>query len=55
LGNSIGEIILFDNQVVLYRFHEDVFFYIVGMPEENEAMLLVILNAFSDAVSMLLR
>lgn len=25
------------------------------MPEENEAMLLVILNAFSDAVSMLLR
>ncbi|KAG0340752.1 Golgi-to-ER vesicle coat component [Podila humilis] len=50
-----GEIILFDNQVVLYRFHEDVFFYIVGMPEENEAMLLVILNAFSDAVSMLLR
>lgn len=50
-----GEIILFDNQVVLYRFHEDVFFYIVGMAEENEAMLLVILNAFSDAVSMLLR
>ncbi|KAF9160393.1 Golgi-to-ER vesicle coat component [Actinomortierella ambigua] len=50
-----GEIIMFDNQVVLYRFHEDVFFYIVGMPEENEAMLLVILNAFSDAVSMLLR
>ena len=50
-----GEILLFDNQVVLYRFHEDVFFYIVGMPEENEAMLLVILNAFSDAVSMLLR
>ncbi|KAI8347899.1 Longin-like domain-containing protein [Mortierella sp. GBAus27b] len=49
------EILLFDNQVVLYRFHEDVFFYIVGMPEENEAMLLVILNAFSDAVSMLLR
>lgn len=54
-GRNIGEIILFDNQVVLYRFHEDVFFYIVGMPEENEAMLLVILNAFSDAVSMLLR
>lgn len=50
-----GEILLFDNQVVLYRFHEDVFFYIVGMPEENEAMLLMILNAFSDAVSMLLR
>ncbi|CAO3563014.1 unnamed protein product [Mortierella alpina] len=24
-----GEILLFDNQVVLYRFHEDVFFYIV--------------------------
>jgi hypothetical protein len=50
-----GEILMFDNQVVLYRFHEDVFFYIVGMPEENEAMLLVILNAFSEAVSTLLR
>ncbi|RIB05631.1 Longin-like domain-containing protein [Gigaspora rosea] len=50
-----GEIILYDNHVVLYRSNIDVFFYVVGSVEENELLLSTILNAFYDAVSSLLR
>ncbi|CAG8542307.1 106_t:CDS:2 [Funneliformis caledonium] len=50
-----GEIILYDNQVVLYRNSIDVFFYVVGSSEENELILNNILNAFYDSVSSLLR
>lgn len=51
----IGEVILYDNQVVLYRSNIDIFFYVVGSMEENELILLSMLNAFYDAVSTLLR
>jgi len=50
-----GEIILYDNHVVLYRNSIDVFFYVVGTTEENELLLNSILNAFYEAVSSLLR
>ncbi|KAG1437185.1 hypothetical protein G6F56_013228 [Rhizopus delemar] len=50
-----GEIILYDNQIVLYRSNIDIFFYVVGSLEENELILLSMLNAFYDAVSTLLR
>jgi hypothetical protein len=52
---KLGEIILYDNQVVLYRVSIDVYFYVVGSPEENELILLSMLNTFHDAVSSLLR
>ncbi|KAI7906555.1 Longin-like domain-containing protein [Cokeromyces recurvatus] len=50
-----GEVILYDNQIVLYRSNIDIFFYVVGSMEENELILLSMLNAFYDAVSTLLR
>ncbi|CEP16445.1 hypothetical protein [Parasitella parasitica] len=50
-----GEVILYDNQVILYRSNIDIFFYVVGSMEENELILLSMLNAFYDAVSTLLR
>ncbi|KAI8984489.1 Longin-like domain-containing protein [Mycotypha africana] len=50
-----GEVILYDNQVVVYRSNIDIFFYVVGSMEENELILLSMLNAFYDAVSTLLR
>ncbi|KAI9028248.1 Longin-like domain-containing protein [Phycomyces nitens] len=50
-----GEVILYDNKVVLYRSNIDIFFYVVGSLEENELILLSMLNAFYDAVSTLLR
>lgn len=55
LDVSTGEVILYDNQVVLYRSNIDIFFYVVGSMEENELILLSMLNAFYDAVSTLLR
>ncbi|KAI8978910.1 Longin-like domain-containing protein [Pilobolus umbonatus] len=50
-----GEIILYDNHIVLYRSNIDIFFYVVGSMEENELHLLSMLNAFYDAISTLLR
>lgn len=51
----LGEIILYDNQVVLYRSNIDIYFYVVGSAEENELILLSMFNTFYDAVSNLLR
>ncbi|OZJ04452.1 hypothetical protein BZG36_02811 [Bifiguratus adelaidae] len=50
-----AEIILYDNQIVLYRSSVDVFFYIVGAPEENELMLNSVMTALYDSISILLR
>ena len=55
LSFLLGEVILYDNQIVLYRSNIDIFFYVVGSMEENELILLSMLNAFYDAVSTLLR
>ncbi|GAB5588141.1 Golgi-to-ER vesicle coat component [Umbelopsis nana] len=50
-----GEIIMYDNQIVLYRSNIDIFFYVVASADENELMISSMLNAFYDAVSTLLR
>ncbi|ORZ21222.1 Longin-like domain-containing protein [Absidia repens] len=52
---SQGEIILYENQVVLYRSNIDIYFYVVGSAEENELILSGMFNTFYDAVSSLLR
>lgn len=50
-----GEVILFQNHLVLWKQSLDLTFYIVGGEGENELMLQGALNAFYDAVSLLLR
>jgi len=50
-----GEIILFENLIVVYKSNVDVHFFVVGDQEENELMLSSVLNAFFDAVTQLLR
>ncbi|KAL7008811.1 Golgi-to-ER vesicle coat component [Cystobasidiomycetes sp. EMM_F5] len=50
-----GDILLFNNQLVLYKASIDLTFYVVGPEYENEIMLQNVLVAFHDAVSMLLR
>ncbi|ORY89267.1 coatomer protein [Leucosporidium creatinivorum] len=50
-----GDILLYNNQLVLYKASIDLTFYVVGPEGENELMLLAVLNAFYDAVSLLLR
>ncbi|KAK4056691.1 Golgi-to-ER vesicle coat component [Microbotryomycetes sp. JL221] len=50
-----GDILLYQNQLVLYKNSIDLTFYVVGPEGENELMLQGVLNAFYDAVSLLLR
>ncbi|KAG2178788.1 hypothetical protein INT43_001634 [Umbelopsis isabellina] len=50
-----SEVIMYDNQIVLYRSNIDIFFYVVASADENELMISSMLNAFYDAVSTLLR
>jgi len=50
-----GDVILFDSHLVLFKHSLDLIFYIIGPATENELMLATALNAFSDALSMLLR
>lgn len=39
----------------MYKHSLDLIFYIIGTPDENELMLSAALNAFVDAVHLLLR
>ncbi|GAA96803.1 uncharacterized protein L969DRAFT_97145 [Mixia osmundae IAM 14324] len=50
-----GDIILYASHLVLFRASIDLTFYIIGPEGENELMLQSALNAFYDAVSLLLR
>ncbi|KAI8874421.1 hypothetical protein GQ42DRAFT_159776 [Ramicandelaber brevisporus] len=47
------EIALIDGQLVFYRIVGDVYFYLVGHPDENEILLSSVLNGFVDAVIQL--
>jgi hypothetical protein len=46
---------LLDKYVVLYKSSSDVIFYVVGSSNENELILLSALEAYTDALSTLLR
>lgn len=50
-----GDIILYNNHLVLYKSSIDLTFYLIGPEHENELMLQSALNAFHEAVSLLLR
>ncbi|KAJ1944217.1 coatomer protein [Linderina pennispora] len=52
---SNSEVILYDGQTVLFKYVSDVYFYLVGDPEENELLLGSVLNGFVEAVSILLK
>ncbi|KAM0752782.1 coatomer protein [Meredithblackwellia eburnea MCA 4105] len=52
---ATGDILLYSSQLVLYKASIDVSFYVIGPEGENELMLQSVLNAFYDAVSLLLR
>ncbi len=50
-----GDILLYANQLILYKASLDLTFYVIGPEDENELMLQGVLTAFHDAVSLLLR
>ncbi|KAJ6715189.1 ZETA-COAT PROTEIN [Salix viminalis] len=50
-----AEITMFDNNIVLYKFVQDLHFYVTGGEDENELILAAVLQGFFDSVSLLLR
>jgi coatomer subunit zeta len=53
--NHVGDIILYDGHLAVYKHTLDLIFYVIGGASENELMLQSALLAFHDALSMLLR
>ena len=51
----IGDIILYDGRLAVYKHSLDLIFYLIANQDENELMISAALSAFSDAVHMLLR
>ncbi|KMZ74511.1 Coatomer subunit zeta-1 [Zostera marina] len=50
-----AEIAMFGGNIIVYKFIEDLHFFVTGDVEENELILLTVLQCFSDAVALLLR
>ena len=46
---------MFDSVVSVYKTIGDINFYVTGDQDENEIILLTVLQAFYEAVTMLLR
>ncbi|KAL6206812.1 hypothetical protein ACLB2K_024058 [Fragaria x ananassa] len=50
-----SEIMMFESNVVVYRFMQDLHFFVTGSDDENELILVTVLQGFFDAVALLLR
>ena len=50
-----GDVILYDNQIVVYKTEGDVMLYVVGGSDENEVMIFSVVLALRDALSILLK
>ncbi|KAE8689866.1 Coatomer subunit zeta-2 [Hibiscus syriacus] len=50
-----AEITMFDNYVVVYKFVQNLHFFVTGGENENEIILATVLQGFFDAVGLLLR
>ncbi|XP_010262055.1 PREDICTED: coatomer subunit zeta-1-like [Nelumbo nucifera] len=50
-----AEIAMFENNIVVYKFIQDLHFFVTGGDDENELILATVLQGFFDAVGLLLR
>ncbi|KAK3013474.1 hypothetical protein RJ639_009782 [Escallonia herrerae] len=50
-----AEIAMFENNIVVYKFVQDLHFFVTGGDDENELILATVLQGFFDAVTLLLR
>ncbi|KAL1204463.1 Coatomer subunit zeta-3 [Cardamine amara subsp. amara] len=50
-----AEITLLENNIVVYKFAQDLHFFVTGGENENELILSSVLQGFFDAVALLLR
>ena len=51
----LGDVILYDGHLAVYKHSLDVILYFIAGPTENELMINVALNSLTDALTMLLR
>nr|ACJ86109.1 unknown [Medicago truncatula]AFK37266.1 unknown [Medicago truncatula] len=50
-----AEITMFENNIIVYKFVQDLHFFVTGSDDENELILSSVLQAFFDSVGLLLR
>lgn len=50
-----AEIAMFENNIVIYKFAQDLHFFVTGGDDENELIISTVLQGFFDAVGLLLR
>ncbi|KAF7852107.1 hypothetical protein BT93_L0503 [Corymbia citriodora subsp. variegata] len=50
-----AEIVMVENNVVIYKFVQNLHFFVTGGEDENELILATVLQGFFDAVGILLR
>lgn len=50
-----GDIILYDNRIVLYKMESDVMMYVVGDVSENEVLLYNVILALRDSLHLLFK
>ena len=46
---------MLESNIVVYKFVQDLHFFVTGGDEENELILATVLQGFYDAVALLLR
>jgi hypothetical protein len=54
-SKQTGDIILYDNRIVLYKMESDVMIYVVGSLEENEVLLYNVILALRDSLHLLFK
>lgn len=54
-AKQTGDIILYDNRVVLYKMESDVMIYVVGSVDENEILLYNTVLALRDSLHLLFK
>ena len=52
---STAEITLLDNNIIIYKFVQDLHFFVTGGDDANEIILASVLQGFFDAITLLLR
>ncbi|XP_075665060.1 coatomer subunit zeta-2-like [Castanea sativa] len=50
-----AEIAMFENNIVIYKFFQDLHFFVTRGDDENELILATVVQGFFDAVALLLR
>ncbi|KFH42994.1 coatomer subunit-like protein [Hapsidospora chrysogenum ATCC 11550] len=54
-AKQTGDIILYDNRIVLYKLESDVMIYVVGSVDENEILLYNTILALRDSLHLLFK